>query len=91
MSQSYTISESTSFTITHARHMAAKVATDLKRMQRLYGLPGDAAIAQYESEVIALLKAGYLGVGDVRLLAQQRLDRADAALHRARPCRGRRQ
>ncbi|MDR7222267.1 hypothetical protein N7E70_008600 [Aminobacter sp. NyZ550] len=62
MSQSYTISESTSFTITHARHMAAKVATDLKRLQRLYGLPGDAAIAQYESEVVSLLKAGYLGV-----------------------------
>jgi hypothetical protein len=35
---SYTITESaTTFTVTHARHMAAKVSTDLKRMQRLYG------------------------------------------------------
>jgi hypothetical protein len=41
--------------------MAAKVATDLKRMQRLYGQPSDAAIANYEAEVIALLKKGYLG------------------------------
>ena len=41
MSYSFTESESTSFTVTHARHMAAKVATDLKRLQRLYGRPGD--------------------------------------------------
>jgi len=61
MSYSYTLSESQTFTITHARHMAAKLATDLKRMQRLYGQPSDFAIAQYEREVIELLKAGYLG------------------------------
>ena len=41
--------------------MAAKVATDLKRMQRFYGAPNDSDIAQYEAEVIDLLKAGYLG------------------------------
>jgi hypothetical protein len=40
--------------------MAAKVATDLKRMQRLYGQPSDAKIADYEAEVIEFLKAGYL-------------------------------
>ena len=34
MSYSYTISTLTSFTVTHARHIAAKVATDLKRLQR---------------------------------------------------------
>jgi hypothetical protein len=58
---SFSISESTSFTVTHARHMAAKVATDLKRMQRLYGSPSDIDIANYETEVVELLKAGYLG------------------------------
>jgi len=62
MTQSYTVSDTATFTITHARHMAAKVATDLKRMQRLYGLPRDADIANYEAELIQLLKAGYLGV-----------------------------
>lgn len=58
---SYTTSESSTFTVTHARHMAAKVAADLKRMQRLYGSPSDASIETYESEVVELLKSGYLG------------------------------
>lgn len=61
MSASYTYTESTTFTVTHARHMAAKVATDLKRIQRLYGAPSDERIAAFEAEVIELLKLGYLG------------------------------
>ena len=61
MSNSFTISEATTFTITHARHMAAKVATDLKRIQRFYGKPSDTSIADYENEAIELLRAGYLG------------------------------
>lgn len=61
MSTSFTYSESVAFTHTHAVHLAAKVAADLKRMQRLYGSPSDAAIAEYEGEMIGLLKAGYLG------------------------------
>ncbi len=60
MSYSFTLTETTTFTVTHARHMAAKVATDLKRMQRFYGWPSDNDIADYESEIIALLKGGYL-------------------------------
>ncbi len=55
---SYTLT--TTFTLTDAKHMAAKVATDLKRLQRFYGSPSDAAIADYETEVVELLKAGYL-------------------------------
>lgn len=61
MSYSLSYSESTTFTLVHARHMAAKVATDLKRVQRLYGKPSDTSIADYEAEVTAMLKAGYLG------------------------------
>ena len=61
MSSSFTITETTTFTRTHARHIAAKVATDLKRMQRLYGEPSDRRIADFETEVIELLKDGYLG------------------------------
>lgn len=61
MTQTYTFSETQTFTVTHARHMAAKAATDLKRVQRLYGEPMDAQIAEYESEVIEFLKDGYLG------------------------------
>ena len=58
---SYTVSQTSTFTVTHARHIAAKVAADLKRMQRLYGQPSDVDITQYEAEVVELLKAGYLG------------------------------
>jgi hypothetical protein len=61
MTTSYTISDSITFTETHARHIAAKVATDLKRMQRFYENPSDVDITQYEIEVIELLKKGYLG------------------------------
>jgi hypothetical protein len=60
MTSSFSISESDTFTVTHARHMAAKVATDLKRMQRLYGEPSDSHIADLETEMTELLKAGYL-------------------------------
>ena len=61
MSYSSTITQATTFTVTHARHMAAKVAADLKRMQRFYDSPDDQSIDGYEDEIIELLKAGYLG------------------------------
>lgn len=60
MSTSYSYTESGTFTITHARQMAAKVATDLKRMQRFYGSPSDTEIAEFEAEATEMLKAGYL-------------------------------
>ena len=60
MSYSTSYTESSTFTVTHAKHIAAKVATDLKRLQRFYGQPSDSWIAQYETEVIELLKHGYL-------------------------------
>jgi len=58
---SYTVTESQTFTITHARHMATKVAADLKRMQRFYGKPSDFKIEQFESEITQFLKRGLLG------------------------------
>ncbi len=61
MTYSQTFTETSTFTRTHARHLAAKVATDLRRMQRFYGSPSDSDIADYEVEVIELLKDGYLG------------------------------
>lgn len=60
MSYSYTTTQSTTFTVTHARHIAIKVGTDLKRMQRFYGMPSDQHIEDYEKEVVALLKGSYL-------------------------------
>ncbi|MGU9951151.1 MAG: hypothetical protein ACNYPH_02355 [Gammaproteobacteria bacterium WSBS_2016_MAG_OTU1] len=55
-----TATESNTFSVTHARHIAAKVATDLKRMQRFYSLPNDEDIDDYEKEIIALLQGNYI-------------------------------
>lgn len=60
MTMSFTVTESQTFTITHARHLASKVAIDLKRIQRFYYVPSDRDIQEYEDELTALLKAGYL-------------------------------
>lgn len=53
---SFTTTQTSSFTITHARYIASKVATDLKRFQRFYGAPGDEMIDRYEGELAGLLK-----------------------------------
>lgn len=58
MSTSYTQTES--FTVTHARQIASKVATDLLRLQRFYGSPTNEQINEYEEELVALLKDDYL-------------------------------
>lgn len=56
----YAITESVTFTVTHARHIALKIGTDLKRFQRFYGRPNDDWIENYEKEAIALLVGDYL-------------------------------
>lgn len=61
MSYSTTATETRTFTVTHARHLAAKVAADLKRLQRLYGHITDQRIEEFEGEVTELLRQGYLG------------------------------
>lgn len=60
MSYSLTSTESVTFTVTHAREIASKIATDLKRIQRFYDYPSNSRISNFETEVIALMKAGYL-------------------------------
>src|SRR4051812_14342051 len=61
MSTSFSVTDTVTFTVTHARHLASKVATDLKRLQRFYGAPSDLQIDQFDSELVELLKGGYLG------------------------------
>ena len=56
-----TYSYSESHTSTYAVYIAAKVVTDLKRMQRFYDEPSDKWIDKFEIEVIELLKHGYMG------------------------------
>lgn len=57
----YSYTDTITFTVTHARHLASKIVTDLKRIQRFYDSPSDAEINDYEAEAIELMKAGYLG------------------------------
>ncbi len=64
MSTSYSISDSETFSVTHARKIASKVATDLKRLQRLYGRPldpTDQRIDEFEQELTHLLKHDVVG------------------------------
>jgi hypothetical protein len=56
VSSSFVQSTSETFTVTHARYLASKVATDLQRFQRFYGKPSNEWIAAYEGELIHLLK-----------------------------------
>lgn len=58
MSNSYTRTET--FTITNAKYLASKVATDLMRFRRFYDKPSFELIAAYEAEITALLKEDYL-------------------------------
>jgi hypothetical protein len=61
MNSSFTTSGSESFSITNARKLASKVATDLKRFQRFYGgVPIDLWIERYERELVELLKRNAL-------------------------------
>ena len=61
MTSSHSVTDTTTFTHTHAVHIAAKVATDLKRMQRFYKEPSSEWIRSFEIEVVELLKSGYMG------------------------------
>lgn len=60
MSDSYTLTATETFTVTHAKYIAAKVSTDLLRFTRFYRNPTVQEINDYEVELVALLKAGYI-------------------------------
>lgn len=48
------------FTHTSAKHVASKVAADLRYMQALYGSPPDDWIQKYNDELVELLAGGYV-------------------------------
>ncbi|WP_034266568.1 hypothetical protein [Actinospica robiniae] len=58
------ITRNASFTITDARYVGAKVGTDLRLLNNLYGKPALADIPNYVEEVALLLKNGYLDTVD---------------------------
>ena len=57
-----TLTSTSTNTTTYARHIASKVAADLKRIQRLYeaSCPSDKDIDDYQEEAALLLSRGYL-------------------------------
>ncbi len=58
MAYTYTVTET--FTLTHARRLAAKVAADMHQCQRLYGHLTDTEIKDYQQELTVLLLDGYI-------------------------------
>lgn len=60
MVNSYSVTHTVTFTRAHAVHIAAKVAADLKRMQRFYGEPSDEETREFEAEIVEILRSGYL-------------------------------
>ncbi len=58
MTQSYTTTET--WSRTHARYIAGKVAADLRQMQQAYGQPSDADIENYSAELTVLLTGTYV-------------------------------
>src|SRR5260370_37209848 len=57
---SYSITTTESFTLTHARRLAARVAADMHQCQRFYSKPTDTEIESYQEELIVLLHGGYI-------------------------------
>lgn len=58
MTLSHTTTES--WSRTHARYVAGKVAADLRQMQQAYGLPSDDQIEKLATELTELLAGGYV-------------------------------
>jgi hypothetical protein len=56
----YTTTINTTFTKTHAEHIASKIAADLHQLQRLYGYPSEKQINDYVVELVNFLADGYL-------------------------------
>lgn len=57
---SYTYTRSTSFTITHARHLSSKVAADMYLSAAYYNRPDETVIADYAEELAVLLRDRYV-------------------------------
>jgi hypothetical protein len=55
---SYTATES--FTLAHARKLAAKVVADMHQCLRVYGRPEETSIGAYQTELVVLLNGRYV-------------------------------
>lgn len=57
---SYSITETRTFTISHARYVTSKIAADLDLMRAYYGRPSADDITRYAEEAAILLNGRYL-------------------------------
>jgi hypothetical protein len=57
---SYSFTKTGTFTITHARHLASKVAADMHLCAQYYGNPSEARIREYAEELAQYLNEGYI-------------------------------
>jgi hypothetical protein len=57
---SYGLTTTSTFTRTHAKHLAAKVVTDLYQCSVLYDEPSANSIGDYETELIEMLSREYV-------------------------------
>src|SRR5213593_1214760 len=57
---SYSFTKSETFSIIHARKLAAKVATDMHLCAQYYGKPSEEQIRKYAEELAQYLNAGYV-------------------------------
>jgi hypothetical protein len=61
MTVSYTYATTDTFTLTHARKLAAKVTADLHQCRRFYGSPtSEVDITAYNEELVVMLAGGYI-------------------------------
>ena len=60
MTATSTYTLSSTFTITHARHIASKIAGDLELGALYYGKPAPSAIPDYADELATMLRDGYV-------------------------------
>ena len=56
----FSYTQSATFTVTHARHVASKIAADLNACSRLHGEPSLSLVEKYNEELVELLRYGYL-------------------------------
>lgn len=57
---SYSTTRTATFTVTHARHLASKIAADMNVCAAYYGKPSQAQVEQYSEELTELLRYGYV-------------------------------
>lgn len=63
MTDSYSATET--FSISHARHIASRVAADMRQMSRYYGYPDESQIDDFQEEIAQYLAAGYLATFEI--------------------------